>query len=218
MKKKTFEKGDGPRDKLKRGAGFEDLSDEELLMLLIGSGVQGNDVKKIATELSKLLDKGWKKVKLSDIEQIKGVGKVTAGKIYSTITYWRRRIKPEEKISGAQDVRDILQPYKEKKQEMFFCITLNGAHEVIEVRTVTVGLVNRTQVHPREVFADAITDRACAIIIAHNHPSGNLQPSREDIAITERIRDVGELLGIKLLDHVIISKRGYYSFAEHGHL
>lgn len=96
-------------------------------------------------------------------------------------------------------------------------MSLNGAHEVIETRVVTIGILNRTIVHPREVFADPIADRAAAIIVAHNHPSGQLEPSEEDIIITRRLSEVGELLGITLLDHLILgSKGGYSSFAESG--
>jgi DNA repair protein RadC len=106
----------------------------------------------------------------------------------------------------------------DRKQEHFLCISLNGAYEVIAVRTVSVGLVNKTQVHPREVFADPLTDRATAIIVAHNHPTGNLTPSKEDIAITRQLKSAGEILGIKLLDHIIFSHKGYYSFMENNEL
>ncbi|MBN1103567.1 MAG: JAB domain-containing protein, partial [Deltaproteobacteria bacterium] len=92
--------------------------------------------------------------------------------------------------------------------------SLNGASEVMATRVVSVGLVNRAQVHPREVFADPITDRASAVIVAHNHPSGSLSPSKEDIEITHRLRAAGETLGIKLLDHIIFNKIRYYSFLE----
>jgi len=104
----------------------------------------------------------------------------------------------------------------DRKQEHFLCISLNGANEVIATRTISVGLVNKTQVHPREVFADPITDRASAIIIAHNHPTGGLAPSKEDIEITMRLKKAGETLGIKLLDHIIFSHKGHYSFLENN--
>jgi DNA repair protein RadC len=98
------------------------------------------------------------------------------------------------------------------------CISVNGANEVITSRVVSVGLVNKTQVHPREVFADPITDRASAIIVAHNHPVGGLTPSKEDIEVTRRLKAAGETLGIRLLDHVIFNQKGYYSFLENGEL
>ena len=96
------------------------------------------------------------------------------------------------------------------------CISLNGANEVIGNRVVTVGLLNSSQIHPREVFADVISDRAASIILAHNHPSGVLKPSPDDIAITEQMIEAGKILGISVLDHIIITKKGYISLKEKG--
>ena len=98
------------------------------------------------------------------------------------------------------------------------CISLNGANEVIAVRTVSVGLVNRALVHPREVFADPITDRASAVIVAHNHPSGNLAPSQDDFDVTHQLKEAGKTLGIKLLDHLIFNQTTYHSMLEKGQL
>jgi DNA repair protein RadC len=113
-------------------------------------------------------------------------------------------------------VLPLIRHYADRKQEHFICVSLNGANEVIATRVVSVGLVNKTQVHPREVFADSITDRATAVIVAHNHPSGSLEPSREDFEITDRIKSPGEVLGIRLLDHIVFNQKGYYSFCEKG--
>jgi len=103
-----------------------------------------------------------------------------------------------------------------KSQEHFLCLTLNGANELIERRTVTVGLLDRSQVHPREVFADVIADRAAAVIFAHNHPSGDLKPSEADIKTQEQLVTAAKILGIRVLDHIIVSKKGYFSFQEAG--
>jgi DNA repair protein RadC len=106
-----------------------------------------------------------------------------------------------------------------KRQEHFLCLTLNGAHEVIKSHVVTIGILNRTIVHPREVFYRAIKDNAAAIIIAHNHPSGRTVPSPEDEELTRRLKEAGEIMGIPILEHLIITKKnGYYSFREHGTL
>jgi DNA repair protein RadC len=113
-------------------------------------------------------------------------------------------------------VLPLIRHFADRKQEHFICVSLNGANEIIATRVVSVGLVNKTQVHPREVFADPITDRASAVIVAHNHPSGSLEPSKEDIDITARLKSAGEILGIRLLDHVIFNSKGYYSFLEKG--
>jgi len=122
------------------------------------------------------------------------------------------------RISTPADVLPLIQNYADRKQEHFICVSINGANEVIKSRVVSVGLVNKTQVHPREVFADPITDRASGIIVAHNHPSGSLTPSMEDKEITEQLKSAGETLGIRLLDHIIFNHKGYYSFLESGEL
>jgi DNA repair protein RadC len=110
----------------------------------------------------------------------------------------------------------LLTNYADRKQEHLLCISLNGAQEVITTRVVTIGLADKTMIHPREVFADPITDRAIAIILAHNHPSGLPEASSADIIMTKKIADAGMTLGIKLLDHVIFNSRGYFSFEEKG--
>ena len=104
--------------------------------------------------------------------------------------------------------------YADRKQEHFICISINGANEVITTRVVTIGLVNKSQVHPREVFADPLTDRASAVIVAHNHPSGRLEPSAEDIELTKQLQESGKTLGIAILDHIIFNQKGYFSFLE----
>jgi len=96
-------------------------------------------------------------------------------------------------------------------------MSLNGANEVIKSRVVTVGLLNSNQVHPREVFSDPIVDRAASVIVAHNHPSGNLEPSPEDVALTKRLVKAGEIIGITVLDHLIVTKRGYMSLKANGY-
>ena len=108
----------------------------------------------------------------------------------------------------------FLKRYTKSRQEQFFVITINGSNEVIGIHIATIGIANKTIVHPREIFIHAITDNAVAVIIAHNHPSSNLKPSLEDIEITKRLKDAGELLGIYVLDHLIINKKEYYSFKQ----
>ena len=106
--------------------------------------------------------------------------------------------------------------FSSRDQEHFITIMLNGAHEVIDSFISTIGLLNKTIVHPREVFAPAIKNRAAAIAIAHNHPSGSLEPSEEDKQVTMRLINAGEILGIRVIDHIVFSSRGYYSFLEHS--
>ncbi len=122
----------------------------------------------------------------------------------------------EPQISGPDDTISILKPYSTRQQEYFLVLTLAMNHQVLQLHEITKGLLNRTLVHPREVFRAAISDNAAAIILAHNHPSGELDPSDEDIDITKRLVKAGSILGVSVLDHVIISRKGSYSFAGHG--
>jgi DNA repair protein RadC len=120
------------------------------------------------------------------------------------------------KISSPSDCVPLLEPLSKEPVEKFVVLTLNGGHEVIRVVEVSMGLVNKTIVHPREVFRPAIIDNAVSIIIAHNHPSGNLDPSSQDRNITKKLKDAGEVLNIDVLDHIIVSERGFYSMLEEG--
>lgn len=125
-------------------------------------------------------------------------------------------LKDTVKITTAADALPLLADIAGKQQEHFLCISLNGANEVIEKRTVTIGLLDRSQVHPREVFADVIADRAAAVIFAHNHPSGELKPSDADLKIHEQLTQAAKILGIRVLDQIIVTRKGYYSFQEAG--
>ena len=213
---KNIPKDERPREKLQQ-KGAEALSDVELLAILLGRGVEGHDVISVAARVLKVLDNNKEKPDIEELKKIEGVGLAKAALIAAALEFARRRIRPEGlRISFPADILPLIQHYADRKQEHFICISINGANEVIASRVVSVGLVNRTQVHPREVFADPITDRASAIIVAHNHPSGGLTPSKEDIEITKQLKSAGETLGIPLLDHIIFNHKGYYSFLEKG--
>lgn len=204
-----------PREKLWQN-GVKHLADKELLAILLGSGNRRHDVFSLAEKVLELLDCNGPFPAPEILLQIDGVGPAKAALVAAALEFARRRIRPEGlKITQPTDVLPLLQHLADRKQEHFICISLNGANEVIAVRTVSVGLLNQTQVHPREVFADPITDRAAAVIVAHNHPSGNLSPSAEDKEITRRLRLAGETLGIRLLDHIIFSPKGHFSFSAH---
>lgn len=207
---------DRPREKL-AGKGVEALSDTELLAIMIGSGIKGKDVFQVAHAILRKLDKNRKKIDLETLISIEGVGFAKACQIVAAFEFARRRLLKESIfVQGANDVLPLISYIADKKQEYFICISLNGASEVIGNRLVTVGLLNTNQVHPREVFADAISDRAAHIILAHNHPSGRLKPSPDDIETTRQLVEAGKIIGISVLDHIIITKRGYLSFKEKG--
>ncbi len=209
---------DRPREKL-INRGVESLTDHELIAVLLGSGSKKRDVMSVAGEILKVIDLGKEQPDIDEMQKIEGVGPVKAAILAAALEFARRRIKPAgTKISVPSDVVPLINHLSDRKQEHFICISLNGANEVISNRIVSIGLVNRTQVHPREVFADPITDRASSVIVAHNHPSGELSPSVDDIEITNLLKNSGEILGISLLDHIIFSHKGYYSFMDNNEL
>lgn len=121
-------------------------------------------------------------------------------------------------VSNGAVVYNVLMPYTRKRQEHFIVLTLNGAHKIIRKYVVTVGLVNRTIIAGREVYWPAVKDNAQAIIVAHNHPAGITKPSSDDDEVTRMLREAGHVLGIRLLDHVIVTRQGYYSYAQAGRL
>lgn len=203
-----------PREKI-IAFGAQALSDTELIAAILGNGIKSMGVLELSQAVVKTIDSRNGDLTFADLKAIRGLGNAQVSKLLAALEFSRRRIKPEGlKINTPTDILPLLQHLQMRKQECFVCISLNGAHEVIESRIVTIGLVNFCQVHPREVLADVICDRASAIVIAHNHPSGSLIPSQADKDITQRIKSAAEIIGIQLLDHVIISKRGYFSFKE----
>lgn len=205
-----------PREKLKeRGASA--LSDTELIAVILGSGSKEQDVLSLSSKVAKLLTEKKGKLSMEQLSEIEGIGPAKASQILAGFELSRRYIVKETiRITGANDVLPLIKDIAGKQQEHFICISLNGANEVIENRIVTVGLLDKSQVHPREVFADVITDRAAGVIFAHNHPSGESKPGNSDLKIHEQLTEAGKILGIKVLDHIIISKKGYYSFQENG--
>lgn len=207
-----------PREKL-RDKGPKALSDIELMAILLGSGTKENDVMTVAGRILKVLDQCNDGAGIDELQKIEGVGPVKATVIAAALEFARRRISPEgTKITFPVDVLPLVTHMADRKQEHFISISLSGANEVLATRVVSVGLVNKTQVHPREVFADPITDRAAAIIVAHNHPAGSLYPSKEDASVTKQLKEAGETLGIRLIDHIIFNQKGYYSFLEHDEI
>lgn len=213
---RDLHKDDKPREKL-IAKGVQALKNDELLAILLGSGVQGKDVRKLAKEIVAIMDEGFESLTLNKLCDIHGLGVAKASQVLASLELSKRYlIRSNQRITSAQDVYDELKSFSNKSQEHFLTITLDGASHIINTRTVFIGTLNQSLVHPREVFADAIADRAAGIIIAHNHPSGTLEASRADIAITQRLKEVSKLVGIELLDHVILAKDGFYSFSDEG--
>ena len=196
-----------PREKLcKRGASA--LSDLELLQAVIGSGGRGNDFKKIAKNLNSVIIKlGADNLTFDDVKSIKGIGDAKATIVFAALEFWRRKFTKQNSplIDSPEKAAEQLHQIRNKKQEYFVLLTLDGARRLINNRVVTIGTLMSSLVHPREIFSLAIEDRAASIIIAHNHPSGMLDISSQDREVTKRIKQAGDIIGIRLDDHIIIA-------------
>ena len=198
---------DLPREKLKR-KGAEALTNIELLQALVGSGGKDNDFKQIAKNLNAVISKvGAENLTYDDVKSIKGIGDAKATVVFAALEFWRRQFTKSEKpiIDTSEKAAKECAYIKNKKQEHLVLLTLDGARRLINTRTITIGTLTSTLVHPREVFSPALEDRCASIIIAHNHPSGSTDISQQDREITRRIMEAGELLGIALDDHLIIA-------------
>lgn len=211
-----------PREKL-INQGPEILTESELLAILIGSGCG----KVTALDLAKRLLVEHKSLRslassgVGDLKQFKGIGDARAVAIVAAFELARRlHSSPEavqQIIRTPTDVAGKFIPIlRDLKQEVFLVILLNSANRIIKEVTITRGLLNSSLTHPREVFRHAIIEHAASIILMHNHPSGNLEPSQEDIAITKQIVEASKVVGIPVHDHLIIAGGGFTSFAERG--
>ena len=205
-----------PREKL-REKGAAALTDEELVAAILGMGTKGMDVRTIAKAVAGLISEYKAGLTLDHLQAVPGVGLAKASQILSAFELARRHLlKDTVKITCPKDVLAQMADIIGKPQEHFVCLSLNGANELIARRVVTIGLLDQSQVHPREVFADVIADRAAAVIFAHNHPSGELKPSEADIATNRQLTEAAKILGLRVMDHVIVSRKGYTSFQEAG--
>lgn len=193
------------------------MADFELIAAILGTGSRGKDVRVLSSEILASYDFSAGVPSIKNLATVPGLGMARACRIAAALELGRRFFGVRERrITCPEDAWQLVRHFDDRKQERFLCCTLNGAHDVISVKVVTVGLINRTIVHPREIFSGAVADRACAIFVAHNHPSGRLEPSPEDVDITSRLKEAGAILGIPLLDHIIFSHEGYISMVESG--
>lgn len=221
MKIKELPLLERPRERL-INEGVEKLSNEELLSILLKCGTKDKNVKELSLELLKEINNihDLNELNLEKLTKIKGIGKTKACTLLSAIELGRRINKKIDtinsiKITNADLVFDYFKDViGNKKQEHFYCIYLNSSKKVINTKLLFLGTLNYSMVHPREIFKEAYLNGATSIICIHNHPSGNLEPSKQDIELTNNLIKTGMLLGIKIDDHIIISKNGYFSFFE----
>lgn len=206
---------DRPREKL-RNKGAAALSDFELLEVIIGTGSRTNDVGSIARQVQRHLRRGVGELNYESLLKVSGVSVATASKILASLELARRHlIKDVEPLRSMADIIARLDDIRGKQQEYVVCLSLDGGQRLLAQRTITIGTLDTVIAHPREIFADAISDRAASIVVAHNHPSGEVLPSAKDTALTQQLAAAGQLLGITLRDHIIITKTSYFSFRQH---
>ncbi len=213
-----------PMEKL-LSRGVQSLSDSELLANIIRSGTRERSSLEIAQGLVREVGSLQEIDRMSVVELMgyKGIGRTKACQLQAAFELGRRLAKPlpidGKKIQSPTDLVDFFDYLLAGEEvEKFVIVNLNVKHVVISWDIVTVGILNASLVHPREIFKTAIRECASAIIALHNHPSGNTEPSKEDFMVTKRLCESGKLVGIKLLDHLVVGRSAYYSFQEHGHI
>ncbi len=213
---------DRPRERLQE-VGVDNLSTQELLTLIIERGQKGRNALTIAQNL--LAHFGnltkIKEASIEELQEIKGIGFATACKLKAAFKLGEKaqthHKRYGQKIENPEDVYNLLKNnLQDKKKEHFKLLSLTSRSGLIAVDNISSGSLNSNIVHPREVFASAISNRAAQVILAHNHPSGDPEPSEEDLKITKRLVEAGKILGVKVADHVILSEGDYFSFAKNN--
>lgn len=223
MSIKFLAEDDRPREKFLL-KGKNSLSDSELLAIIMGSGSRDETAVELARKILASVNNNWHQLSLltiKDLMKFKGIGEVKAISIATALEIGRRRaaqeIPEKPKISSSNDAYKILKLHLEDlRTEEFWALFLNQNNKVIHIAQLTQGGINQSLVDIRIVFKTALEHFATGIIISHNHPSGNLKPSSEDINITKKIKEAGDVMNVQLLDHLIVTQNSYLSFADEG--
>ena len=225
LKIKSWSPEDRPREKLLT-KGTPVLSDAELVAILLGTGTSTVSAVELAKRVLQTVDNNLHelgRLSVKDLMKVKGIGEAKAISIIAALELGRRRreTEAEEKprVSGSRDCFNIIKTHLQDLQhEEFWIILLNRANRMIKKHQISQGGVAGTVADPKIIFKTAISELASGIILAHNHPSGNLSASQADIDLTKKIRDAGKLLEIQVLDHLIVADQKYFSFADEGML
>jgi DNA repair protein RadC len=226
MEEKDLKKMAGHRGRLRKRflqGGLDSFLDYEIVELLLTLGTPRKDCKQAAKDAIKKFKglRGVLDASLEELRKIKGIGSsnVFGLKLFQAMSerYEREKLLDKITLNSPKLVARYLQKnIGYEKKEKFVILSLNKRNNLIKISIVSVGSLDTNVVHPREVFREAIQCSAAGVILAHNHPSGNIEPSQEDLALTKRIRKAGEVLGIDILDHIVVSSRDFYSFKENN--
>ena len=218
---KDLPKVERPREKL-ISKGAENLKDEELLAILLRTGREGKNVIELAKQiLRKYSKKRLLKMKYEDLIKIKGINSAKACAILAAAELVKRALKvQDETLPIIKSVKDVVAQavyLRDKTREHLMTIYLNARNEMVWKKQSTfIGTLNANLVHPREIFEEALKHNAASVILVHNHPSGDSEPSKDDLTMTKRITEAGKIMGIDVLDHIIITKTKVFSFKEKG--
>jgi adenine-specific DNA-methyltransferase len=217
VKIKDIPKIDRPREKfLKKGP--EALSKSDLLAILLGSGIKGKNVQQLSKQIIRKFGKNFLNITVDDLKSITGVGEAKALQIASAISLVKRFYTDNQTneiiIKNSKDITSLTYDLRDKKKEHLICLYLNARNVLLKKEIVSVGLIDKTLLHPREIFYPATELNAASVILVHNHPSGDSAPSDKDVEVVEKIVQAGEIMGIPVIDFVIISQKGDYSFYE----
>lgn len=209
-----------PRERLSI-FGSSNLDHAELLALIFGSGTKQHNVLELAKQLVRLFPfESWSTVSSADLQKVPGIGPARAAQFLALaellFRYKLRSSRP--KVLATRDVLPLVAPIRHKHREHMVALYLNARGELLKQVTISVGSLNQTVLHPRDVFAEAITLPCAHVVVVHNHPSDDPRPSQDDLHFTQILSAAGELLGIGLTDHLIVSPTRWYSLREHGQL
>jgi DNA repair protein RadC len=218
---KNWPEDERPRERLAKH-GAETLSDAQLLGIIIRTGAGGRTAVDVGRDLLERFGglAGIAQAGISELCGVPGIGAAKAAEIKAAIEVGRRQLRPTmagASFCASQDVADFYRPrLRDRKKEEFRCVLLDTKNRFLREETVSTGSLTASLVHPRETFKAAVRESAAAVIFVHNHPSGDARPSQEDIALTKRLVQAGDLLGIRVLDHVIVGDGGHFSFRDSG--
>ena len=216
MKMQDIPQIERPREKLEK-YGPEKLSNSELLAILLRTGTRhANAVELSARILKKFSNKNLAEISFRELQVTDGIGKAKASEIIACFEPGKRVLQNKKAalVLTPHDIWQELRDIRDSKKEHFVVFYLDARNQEVQREVVSIGTLNTSLVHPREVFESAIKHSAAHIIIAHNHPSGNVTPSSEDVEVTKRLVEAGNILGIALMDHIIVSKSGQLSFGQ----
>ena len=225
MKLKSIPNDDRPRERLVK-YGAENLSNEELIAIILKTGSKKRNVKELASNIICEYKgiSGLKNIRINNITNIEGIGIVKAIELLAAIELGRRVYESDD----YNEMVSLVKPeyiinyfnylFKDEKQECFYVIYLDSKNKYIDKKMICKGILNKSLIHPRDIFKEAYLLSACSFICIHNHPSGDATPSMEDIEITRHLKEIGALHGINLIDHIIIGNNNYYSFYENSNI